>query len=80
MAGYRRDDPGPTRMLRSSINHANQVGNMLRGKNAIVTGSSSGIGLGIAKCFAEAGINVLMNGIEDADQVIGMVRYASTPR
>ncbi len=42
---------------------------MLKGKNALVTGSSSGIGLGIAKCFAEQGMNVLMNGIEPADQV-----------
>lgn len=44
---------------------------MLKGKNAIVTGSSSGIGLGMAKRFAGAGINVLMNGIEPADQVEG---------
>lgn len=43
--------------------------NMLNGKNAIVTGSSSGIGLGIAKCFAGSGMNVLMNGIEPPDQV-----------
>lgn len=42
---------------------------MLKGKNAVVTGSSSGIGLGIAKRFAGAGINVLMNGIEPAEQV-----------
>jgi len=42
---------------------------MLKGKNAIVTGSSSGIGLGIARRFAEAGMNVLMNGIEPADEV-----------
>jgi len=42
---------------------------MLKGKNAIVTGSSSGIGLGIAKRFAAEGMNVLMNGIEPADQV-----------
>lgn len=42
---------------------------MLKGKNALVTGSSSGIGLGIAKRFAESGMNILMNGIEPADQV-----------
>lgn len=42
---------------------------MLKGKNAVVTGSSSGIGLGIAKRLAGEGVNLLMNGIEPADQV-----------
>ncbi len=46
---------------------------MLKGKTAIVTGSSSGIGLGIAESFAKAGINVVMNGIEPPDQVAGEV-------
>jgi len=35
---------------------------MLKGKNAIVTGSTSGIGMGIAYKLAEAGCNVLING------------------
>jgi 3-hydroxybutyrate dehydrogenase len=39
------------------------------GKTAIVTGSSSGIGLGIAEHFAKAHMNVVMNGIEAPDQV-----------
>jgi 3-hydroxybutyrate dehydrogenase len=34
----------------------------LAGKSAIVTGSTSGIGLGIARAFAEAGMNVMLNG------------------
>ena len=32
------------------------------GKTAIVTGSTSGIGLGIATAFAKAGMNVMLNG------------------
>jgi 3-hydroxybutyrate dehydrogenase len=39
---------------------------MLSGKTAIVTGSTSGIGLGIAKKFAAAGANIVLNGFGDA--------------
>jgi 3-hydroxybutyrate dehydrogenase len=38
---------------------------MLRGKTAIVTGSTSGIGLGIAKKLAESGANIVLNGLGD---------------
>jgi 3-hydroxybutyrate dehydrogenase len=38
---------------------------MLRGKIAIVTGSTSGIGLGIATAFAAQGTNVMLNGFGD---------------
>lgn len=34
----------------------------LRGKSAIVTGSTSGIGLGIAEALARAGADVMLNG------------------
>src|ERR671922_2460446 len=37
----------------------------LAGKTAIVTGSTSGIGLGIARAFAETGMNVALNGFGD---------------
>jgi 3-hydroxybutyrate dehydrogenase len=35
----------------------------LKGKTAIVTGSTSGIGLGIAHALAAAGANIVMNGL-----------------
>ncbi len=41
----------------------------LRGKNAVITGSTSGIGLGIAEVFAAQGINVVLNGFGDAAAV-----------
>ena len=37
----------------------------LVGKGAVVTGSTSGIGLGIARAFAGAGMNVMLNGFGD---------------
>ena len=40
---------------------------MLKGKTAIVTGSTSGIGLGIAKALAAQGANIVLNGFGDVD-------------
>ena len=40
---------------------------MLKGKTALVTGSTSGIGLGIAKALARQGANIVLNGFGDAD-------------
>ena len=40
---------------------------MLQGKTALVTGSTSGIGLGIAKSLARQGANIVLNGFGDSE-------------
>jgi 3-hydroxybutyrate dehydrogenase len=40
---------------------------MLKGKTALVTGSTSGIGLGIAKALARQGANIVLNGFGDIE-------------
>ncbi len=41
----------------------------LAGKSAIVTGSTSGIGLGIAQAFAASGMHVMLNGFGDKAEI-----------
>ena len=38
---------------------------MLKGRTALVTGSTSGIGLGIALSLAQRGVNIVLNGFGD---------------
>jgi 3-hydroxybutyrate dehydrogenase len=42
---------------------------MLKGKTAIVTGSTSGIGLAIARALAKEGANAVINGFGDKDAI-----------
>jgi 3-hydroxybutyrate dehydrogenase len=41
----------------------------LKGKTALVTGSTSGIGLGIARAMAGQGANIVLNGFGDAKEI-----------
>ncbi|WP_170388087.1 3-hydroxybutyrate dehydrogenase [Ruegeria atlantica] len=50
----------------------------LRNKTVIVTGSTSGIGLGIARGFAEAHANVVINGFGEAEDIAAEVASLET--
>ncbi|MEO8671572.1 MAG: 3-hydroxybutyrate dehydrogenase [Tahibacter sp.] len=41
----------------------------MKKRTAVITGSTSGIGLGIARALAGAGINVVLNGLGDPDEI-----------
>jgi len=47
---------------------------MLKNKTAIITGSTSGIGLGIAHALAADGANIMLNGFGDAAVIDGLKR------
>ena len=52
---------------------------MLQGKTALVTGSTSGIGLGLALKLAEQGANLILNGFGDFQSAISAVTAHGVP-
>lgn len=54
---------------------------MLRDRATVITGSTSGIGLGLAEAFASAGCRVAINGIatqEEADSLVARLQQHGT--
>ena len=51
---------------------------MLKGKTALVTGSTSGIGLGLALALVKNGANVMLNGFGEIDAAKAEVAAAAT--
>lgn len=64
-------------MSQQSTQVSSLANSSLKGKNAVVTGSTSGIGLGIAKAFAREGMNITLNGFGDRAEIDRLVQSLS---
>jgi 3-hydroxybutyrate dehydrogenase len=47
------------------------------GRTALITGSTSGVGLAIAKAYAAQGLNVIINGFGDIDSTLKEIRQVA---
>src|SRR5215211_6988844 len=65
------DRPRPA-LPRRAAHHRNS--HMLKGRTAVITGSTSGIGLGTARALAKEGANVVLNGFGDAGEIENLRR------
>ncbi|MBU3720053.1 MAG: 3-hydroxybutyrate dehydrogenase [Burkholderiaceae bacterium] len=52
--------------------------NPFRSKVALVTGSTSGIGLGIARALAEQGADIMLNGFGETSMINGLIQELSS--
>jgi len=57
------------KLIDFSTTKSTQDNHMLKGKSVVITGSTSGIGLGMARAFAAEGTNVMLNGLGDAAEI-----------
>ena len=57
----------------------NESRHMLKGKTAIVTGSTSGIGLGIAQALAAQGARIVLNGFGDVEGPKALISALGVP-
>lgn len=55
--------------MHQPLPHRSEDSRFLSGKTAVITGSTSGIGLGIAHALARAGAQIVLNGMGDAKDI-----------